>query len=479
MRFAVALLGAVLLALCVPSGAAAGVNVFIGSPTIPTAAMDAILTPSPSDGVGAVPVPAVSGGGGAAVANLWVDQTATTGCTDNPSLGGYNAAQDCTWDQANDTCEGGDTVIVRGGSYGDITLSGSNSRASRCTFTAASGETVTIDEFENGVYTGANDDANGADFTTFQEGSGAITSRTLYADFNDQVTYDGWTVDGQFTVPTSGFAAQILHFQNVGTVVFKNGEVKNACAVTGFGGMIVTAGGATSLTLDNNLIHDAHACDPGGDPHTECMWSNGTSNVTISRTKFWRCAVMDVFITGWDGNTYSDGWTVENSFFGRPCGDNESPHTCDSALGNAFHFRSGAGTEVDPAPIPSGWVIRHNTFRGNLSINSGGSPPIANVIKGNAFANTAACGVTNTTYSYNAHISGSCGGTGTITNASLLSNSFTDPSDLAAGGGDWSLLTGSPLKNAGNTADHPTLDLLGISRYLGSAPDIGAYEFPE
>lgn len=402
---------------------------------------------------------------------MWVDQSATSGCTDAASVGDYNAATDCTWDQAFDACDAGDTVIVRGDTYGDVTVSGHPSgRTGMCEVWAANGEAVVIDEFENGFQT--ND--TGGDWFTISAGGGTITAKSLYSDNANQTAFDGWTVDAEFSDPDSGAYSQIMHFEDTSNAVFRDGEIRNACSEENQGGMIVLSGDGP-MTLENNEIHDAHMCDPSGDPHTECIWSSAANNVTLSGNIFHHCGVMSVFVTGWDGNTYNDGWVVENNVIGRPCSDNESPHVCESPSGNAFHFRSGAGTSGDPAPIPSGWVIRYNTFRGNLNVNTGGSPPVANVIKGNVFLSTATCSVPNATYSYNAHVSGSCGGTGTITNASLLTNSFVDPDDYAAGGGDWNLITGSPLIGAADDSDHPDTDRAGNPR--DTDVDIGAYEY--
>jgi hypothetical protein len=418
------------------------------------------------DGGGSPPVPGT--------ANIWIDTTAGS-CLDSTTAVSYSNAASCTWDGANDTCEAGDTVRVMGGSYGDVTLTsaGQTTRSSgTCTITTADGETVTIDEFQTGH---VNDTAgSGASRLTLV---GPTTAKAARADEVNNISFDDWVVDAQFDDPDNGDYSQIVHFENTTTVSFSNGEIKNACAETGQGGMIVLIGDGPT-TLNNNLIHDAHACDPGGDPHTECIWASATNNVNLTRNKFWKCAVMDVFITGWDGDTYASNWTIENNFFGRSCGDNENPHVCESPQGNTFHFRNGAGGSGDPAPIPSGFVIRHNTFRGNLSVNGGGSPPSPNVIKGNIFLDTAACGVSNTTYSYNAHVSGSCGGTGSFNDAGLGSD-FVDPDDFASDGGDWMPSGGGAQVNVGNASDYPALDILGVSRFDGSAPDIGAWELQE
>ena len=71
-----------------------------------------------------------------------------------------------------------------------------------------------------------------------------------------------------------------------------------------------------------------------------------------------------------------------------------------------FHFRNGG----DPSPDPNNWDFRYNTFVGPLSISdenpvgSGGMRVIGNVFLAGVVVRKA-----NTTYGYNAFVSGGCG----------------------------------------------------------------------
>jgi hypothetical protein len=421
--------------------------------------------------VGAATVPIVTGGsgGGGDTANIWVDPAATTGCTDNASEGSYNAAQDCTWDQANDTCEAGDTVLVRGGSYGNVTLTGSNSRSSACVMTVVEDATATMGQFNNGEWNGPD---TGADWLTIDGGrpckaetvSCGVYTTEFDSDNTTDVTIVGWEIDGQDDV------LQLFHFDPVVNFTVRDSHIHNACAAGTTGAMTYMSDGP--ITIDNSDFHDANVCS-GDEPHTECLFAQSVSEITFTRNRVYRCNAQGMFFTG-SGNPSG---LIENNYFGRTCDDVDT--SCDDPhlAPNALHFRNGG----EPSPSPDDMDIRYNTFRGNLSLTNSENAPTANGLRvtGNVFLAGVPCSLSNTTYSYNAHISSSCGGTGTITNASLLSNSFVDPSDFAADGGDWNLLTGSPLKNAGNTGSFPTLDLAGATRYDGSAPDIGAYEFQE
>lgn len=88
--------------------------------------------------------------GGAApagTANIWVDTNGGT-CTDG-ALRAYVDAEACgSFDAASDTAENGDVILVRSGSYGNQTITGSNSRTAMATLSAEDEETddaVTFD----------------------------------------------------------------------------------------------------------------------------------------------------------------------------------------------------------------------------------------------------------------------------------------------------------------------------------------------
>ena len=130
------------------------------------------------------------------------------------------------------------------------------------------------------------------------------------------------------------------------------------------------------------------------------MWE--VTNLTLKRNHFYRCAIMDVFITG---GSVSEGGYIENNVF-------EIPTSASAGL--AFHFRSGG----DPTPDPNNWDFRYNTFVGPLSIGS--ESPVGSGgmrVIGNVFLHAEnPCGKSNTTYANNAFVSGGCG-TNAITNS--------------------------------------------------------------
>ena len=110
---------------------------------------------------------------------------------------------------------------------------------------------------------------------------------------------------------------------------------------------------------------------------------------------------MDVFITG---DAVSNGGYVENNVFEKPWSG-----------GNAFHFRNGG----DPSPDPNNWDFRYNTFVGALSVSSSENPVGSGGMRviGNVFLSDDPCGEPNTTYAYNAFVTGFGCGTNRITNS--------------------------------------------------------------
>jgi len=345
------------------------------------------------------------------VANLWVDTNGGT-CVRQATAAAYVDAQACSWDQANDKCAGGDTAAVKGGSYGDVTLSGSNGRTSACTFQTAAGESVVMDYFNDGRFSGGD---TGADWITV---IGPVRAVEFTADFTNRVTVDGWTVDCNGCINV-----QMFHVESATNFTARNSDISD-----NYDNSLIWINGS-NITFDHNVIHNA-GLRPGSGAHTECIYAWAVTNLTLTRNSFHHCAVMDVFITG---SSVASGGYVENNIFEPPCED-----AACTPQGLAFHFRNGG----DPSPNPSNWVFRNNTFIGPLSISSENLPVGPVRIVNNDFQSGAPCSLPNTTYSRN---KGCPGGPTT-------------------------------LVDQGDPTDFPSLDIDGLSRPRGAGPDVGAKE---
>jgi hypothetical protein len=368
-------------------------------------------------------------------------------CSRLPKPGGYIDARACSWNQAYQAAQSGDVVLVRGGSYGDVTIGPNRTSiaAPGVTFRTATGESVTIRDLENGI-NGGRGGGNNIKFV------GPVTARTFRSDGTSNILVDGWRVD------CGGCeGVQIFHLEDAQSTTIRNSNIGN----NQNNSLIWISG--SNIAFDHNVIHDAGLVDGAG-AHTECMYVWRVTNLTLRRNHFYHCSVMDVFITGGD---VSSGGLVENNVFEKPW--ENTGRISNSAY--AFHFRNGGS----PSPDPSGWDFRYNTFLGGLSISTDENPvgPGGMRVTGNLFLSGSPCGHSNTTYSYNAYPSNGCGSNSIVRSVATYMAGFVGPGDP----GNYALRADSVLRNKGDPKVFPTVDLSGKARPAGGAPDIGAQEF--
>jgi hypothetical protein len=398
------------------------------------------------------------------LANLWVDSSGGS-CARAASAAGYSDAAACSWQQANSACQGGDTVLVKSGSYGNLVIRGSNGRSSACTIKVEPGQTVTVGSLELGIWQSCSPGANSSSTTNWLTIVGPLKSREFHADCSNQVTVDGLDMDAGGQQISQPFQVQ----SGATNFTLRNSKVHNALNPNA---MMVLEG--TNFTFDNNDIYD-DLNNTNGAIHDECFRAQPVTGMTMTRNHFWSCNVMDVFITG---SETASNWTVENNIFEAPTGSSGN-------AANGFAFRCG-GT---PSPSPDGFVLRYNTFGSSgVQLCASDSPPTSNgfTVTGNYFEANAPCGLPNTSYSYNITPTGTnnCGGTGAQSfSLTTITAGFTNYQPFTGNSGanpqppgDYKPLTTSPLINKGNPNNYPTTDRTGTNRYKGTAPDTGAYE---
>ena len=314
-------------------------------------------------------------------ANLWVDTNGGS-CVRHAPASGYVDAQACSWNRAYQTARAGDLVLVKGGGYGNVTIGPNRSGSPAVTFRTAAGESVVVGDFENGNISGNTGGSN----LSFE---GPVSARSFRSDKASNIVVDSWRVD------CGGCdGVQMFHIEQASNVTVKNSDIsdnKNDSLMWVSG---------SNLTFENNQIHDA-GLPSGSGAHTECMYANSVTGLTLKRNHFYHCSVMDVFITG-DGSP--DGGYIENNVFEKPW--ENTGVISNSAL--AFQFRTGGS----PSPDPNNWDFRYNTFVGPLNISPSENPvgPGGMRVIGNVFLSDDPCGQSNTTYDYNAFVTGSgCG----------------------------------------------------------------------
>lgn len=402
----------------------------------------------------------VTGGGGgglpAGTANIWVDSNGGT-CVDD---GGhtYSDATSCSFDAANDTCDGSsDTVLIRGGTYGNVsvTKAGANSgRSSQCVMTVADSQTAVLGNLDLGTFTGGD---TGPDFLTLSgnetgwAGCRDITAGTCSLQINGTYDIDQTSniTIANFDANAGGTIGQCFHSEGSSTFVAKRGIIHNCSAMNNQGAMIYTSG--TNQTFEDLLVYDNFLLDAG--THTECMYATSVNALTIRRTQMWGCPTEIVFVTG--GSTAPD-YVLENSIFQTPAGPNN----------NSFKFRTGGA----PTPYPTNILMRNNIF---------------SIISGPDSLASASGTSTNNFFKFGGNYCGGamvCTGNDTSeSDSSFVAPVWTANSDQAAPStrGNFTITSSSGFRNTGNNGNCPSVDFMGNPRPLGGTCDIGPYEYVE
>ena len=399
---------------------------------------------------------------GGNVANLWVDPNGGS-CARNASAVAYADATACgSLNAAYQAAANGDTVRVRGGSYSGQNIGQKDAAAAPgITITNATGETV---EYASLTVKGSFVRVGGFlahDLSVDGAGNNA-TNRPV-----EEVVVENFEIDGR-----DRNGSPIGYLRGVRAVTWRNGEIhsnKNMSLV--LADQDASAGALNQVTFDKMVFHDA-LLDSGSGAHTECLYAQGINNLRITNSHFYRCAVMDVFITRWTGtNVDPIGGYIENNIFETPLSEG---NVCCAA--NAFHFRNGG----EPAPNINNWDFRYNLFVGALSlggtenaIEGGGLRVI-----GNTFLGSSTCKAGGT-WTANVHGDGSsCGGSAeTTANSTTIRAGYAGYVGSIAGNNNWRLTPTSILIDKGTTTSYPTLDTSGTTRYGGAAPDSGPYEY--
>lgn len=412
--------------------------------------------------------PPTGGGGGSGVANFWVDTNGGT-CTRQATAGAWVDAAACSSiNTAYQAASPGDTIIVKNGTYSAQSIGEKTGAAApNITISTETGATTPIGSLSvRGSYATVTGNFTGSNLTVDANANGAANKPIR------NVTVDGMTVNAGNAVNAA------TYFRGADTLTLRNMDISNnnntSLMMTDFD---PAAGGLTNIWIDRSVIHDAHL-DSGSSAHTECFYAQGINYLKITNSRFYRCAVMDVFITRWTGTSVDPqhGY-IENNVFEAPM---TAGNGCCSA--NAFHFRDGG----EPAPDIYDWDFRYNTFGAGANLSFGTASE--NIVQasglrvvGNILGGGAGCRTTNTTWSYNVHATGfSCSGTGNVTaSAASIDSGYVGPTTSLGSSNNYQLLTGSPAKDipGATSLAFPSTDLLQRSRPFNTLPDAGAYEF--
>ena len=152
---------------------------------------------------------------------------------------------------------------------------------------------------------------------------------------------------------------------------------------------------STNVTIAGALFHDYRfdeSCFSGGaDCHWECMYVNGSRNITIKRSRFRDCALFDIFVTLSGPDAYNMGHRnlrIESNWFDTPW-DESSP-------AGATRSRSTALSLAWCTNSPRGYrnvLIRFNSFQRNTGLVTHRDPCVFEDVRaiGNLLAYSGSC----------------------------------------------------------------------------------------
>lgn len=325
----------------------------------------------------------------------------------------------------------GDVVTVPAGSYGSQQLTcqkavtfqlDANAQLSYLDFSGANGPTVaggriagTAGEGAAQIYRSSNVTIRGATINNMIYVEGSVNS----------------TIDGNLIEPAAGGTS------------WSNGDMIDIYEQTR------TAQVNTGLTISNNVIHGLRA--PTSAAHSDaiqlCNCGNPDQvpqNIKIVRNRFYDNECMNIRANE------RDGLLLEQNIFGDTmtgisgCG----AYALDVGYANvvARYNVFPGGQQVQETPTTSGL---HQSWIGNA---------------GNGFSDGCSTGgAAGATYSHNVWTQQKCGTTDKKVSSLKLAS-------------DGSPLSGSPVIDAGDVTNFPSEDYSGGNRYVGAAPDAGAFE---
>jgi hypothetical protein len=319
---------------------------------------------------------------------MWID-TSGGSCTRSASRVAYSDAAACaSIDAANDRCQNGDVVLIKGGVYGSgpQNISGSGGRSSMCRVDVVSGERAlmkrlgfsgvrwltvrSVESLEmdcsNGGFACADNPLvpNNKRAVYFSGGSEDVVVENLrYGGF-------GIADSRRVTIRNSDFGpCDSYDGQDPG------GGSREGCP-NGPIQYCDTAIGCTGYNeghlIEGNTLHD-FGCDDSffngvgsDDCHWECMYVSYASNLTVRGNVFRNCAnggnIFHSFSNGGGSFTAHFGfrnYTVENNVFEQSCNNRSAP--CGGRLDNGSgigHCNIYGGADLTNVKV------RFNTFLG-------------------------------------------------------------------------------------------------------------------
>jgi chitodextrinase len=392
-------------------------------------------------------------------ANLWIDPNGGT-CLRDAGHSYADGTACGSFDAANDKCQNGDLVLVKGGTYTDQTVTGSSGRTSACTMQGASGETV--------------------DFHTLTTSGNWLTVKDMMSDtgVTEHLGVAGcsWCNTGSnITLDNVDFPGKWAAIEISGgdSVTWKNSELgspgNTADRLCGRDDEPARMSNATNVVIDHNVFHpfrgEENPANCGGGVYHLETWRLWDSNdgVLFSNNHF-------------DDSNGDDSFTISSSKGGcGGCPDNKNLHFVNNYFGDKCCGYAGADIGFGDGRACTGFVFAYNFFHsGGAGLFNNCSSESGMVYVGNMGYNPGGCPVsgTNTANLWIGTTHGTCAGN------TWLSGGPDNWSSYRLSADGLHLTGSSPSVNAGETSLCATwtsrLDIDGQAR-SGSC-DVGPDE---
>jgi hypothetical protein len=391
---------------------------------------------------------------------LWVDPTGGS-CARQSTAGAYSDSAACaSFDAAWKAASMGDVVGVRAGSYGSQTMSNRSVRGSApgVTFRAVGGTVSIAGELkigEDSAWGGAGQ--RKADWITL---IGPYTFGQVTFAHTTNVTIDGFAIDKKWAA---------------GKAVFFTGDtdkttLRNADICCNLNTPLMESimpgpasagyGPNANITFEDATIHSMRRNST--DVHNECFLAPATPGLTLNRTHWYGCNVMNINIGAYGdmSSINQSNYTWTNNIFESPTNMTENDKT-------GYPFIQGCNTP-DQTKKP-GWVLAYNIIETGFYPCPGET---GLTLRGNIGKLGGACLKGTVTYEYNVWQDRTCGTTDKVTSTLFSNTNFTDIANH-----NWAPKPGAFQIDKGNPANYPATDINNRPRASGQAPDAGPYEY--
>ncbi len=370
--------------------------------------------------------------------------------------------------------QGGDTITLLSGSYGNLSISGKNN-SSAVTISANAGANVvfTSINFNNSNYwnlVGVNIKPR---YTSGADGKNAVnldgsylTIKNCIINYSDDIT--GWTETEWLALTGNGISMEgtNINVLNNSITAVDHGIGSDASNSLISGNIISDFRGdgirglGDDVVYEYNTIKNSYDVDDNHDDGFQ-SWSVGSDGVGTG-------VVKNIVLRGntiinyedenqpYKGNMQGVGlfdgmfenWLVENNLI-------ITDHWHGISFYGAINCTIINNTVVDNdlTPSPDPWIM--------VTDHKNGTPSSGVIVRNNISTDFSFSG--GVTYDHNIEIT-----------MSQASNYFVNPS---GGVGNYHLNETSPAIDAGSGVNAPTIDKDGIARPQGNGIDIGAYEF--